>query len=121
MTILQFRKGQHVTSIHFDDLHLTGHMQKAHGLHALSIRVATVAYKKALYVTLYEGASGGGWLPMARILPSPGLVSSPDPTSKEEKGLVNLGRILGPALGNFHVPIKSQLWLKSHDKLTAGM
>ena len=26
------------------------------------------------------------------------LVSSPDPTSKEKKGLVNLGRILGPAL-----------------------
>ena len=35
------------------------------------------------------------------------LVSSPDPTSKEEKGLVNLGRILGPALRNFHAPMRS--------------
>ena len=48
------------------------------------------------------------------------LVSSPDPTSKEEKGPVNLGRILKLALRNFHVPMRSQLWL-SHDKLTAGM
>ncbi len=38
------------------------------------------------------------------------LVSCPDPTSKEEKGLVNLGRILGPALRNFHAPIRSLLW-----------
>ena len=38
------------------------------------------------------------------------LVSCPDPTSKEEKGLVNLGQILGPALRNFHAPIRSLLW-----------
>ena len=30
--------------------------------------------------------------------PGSTVVSCPDPTSKEEKGLVNLGRILGPAL-----------------------
>ena len=35
------------------------------------------------------------------------LVSSPDPTLEEEKGLVNLGRILGPALRNFHAPMRS--------------
>ena len=40
----------------------------------------------------------------------PHLVPCPDPTSKEEKGLVNLGRILGPALRNFHAPIRSLLW-----------
>ena len=38
-------------------------------------------------------------------------ISSPDPISKEEKGLVKLGRILGPALRNFHTPMRSQLWL----------
>jgi hypothetical protein len=37
------------------------------------------------------------------------IVSYPDPTSKEEKDLVNFGRILGPALRNFHVPMRSQL------------
>ena len=37
------------------------------------------------------------------------IVSSPDPTSKEEKGLVTLGRILGPVLRNFHAPMRSQL------------
>ena len=35
------------------------------------------------------------------------VVSSPDPTLEEEKGLVNLGRILGPALRNFHAPMRS--------------
>ena len=39
------------------------------------------------------------------------MTSCPDPTLKEEKGLVNLGRILGPALRNFHAPMRSQLWL----------
>ena len=34
------------------------------------------------------------------------LVSSPDPTLEEEKGLVNLGRILGLALRNFHAPMR---------------
>ena len=33
------------------------------------------------------------------------IVLYPDPTlSREEKGLVNLGRILGPLLRNFHAP-----------------
>ena len=36
------------------------------------------------------------------------IVSCPDPTLKREKGLVNLGRILGPALWNFHAPIRLQ-------------
>ena len=44
------------------------------------------------------------------VLSSTGVVSCPDPTSKEEKGLVNLGRIFGPALRNFHAPIRSLLW-----------
>ena len=35
------------------------------------------------------------------------VVSSPDPTLEEEKGLVNLGRIFGPALRNFHAPMRS--------------
>ena len=35
------------------------------------------------------------------------LVSSPDPTLKEEKDQVNLGRILRPALRNFHTPMRS--------------
>ena len=38
------------------------------------------------------------------------VVSFLDPTLKEEeKGLVNLGRILGPTLRNFHAPMRSQL------------
>ena len=37
------------------------------------------------------------------------IISSPDPTFKEERGLVNLGRILGPSLRNFHTPMRSQL------------
>ena len=49
---------------------------------------------------------GEGWgLGMTEIVSS--LVSSPDPTLEEEKGLVNLGRILGPALRNFHAPMRS--------------
>ena len=38
------------------------------------------------------------------------IVSFPDPALKEGKGLANLGRMLGPALRNFHTPIRSQLW-----------
>ena len=40
-----------------------------------------------------------------------GVVLSPDLTSKEEKGLVNLGKILGHVPRNFHVPVRSWLWL----------
>ena len=36
------------------------------------------------------------------------LVLPPDHTSKEDMGL---GGILGPALRNFHAPMRSQLWL----------
>ena len=38
------------------------------------------------------------------------LVLFSDPTSKKERGLVNLGKILRTALRNFHAPIRSQLW-----------
>ena len=45
------------------------------------------------------------------------LVSFPDPTSHEEKGLMTLGQKLGPIddpRKNFHVPIRLQVGGHSH-------
>ena len=38
------------------------------------------------------------------------VVSSPDPTLEEGKGSGELGLNLGPALRNFHAPMRSKLW-----------
>ena len=42
------------------------------------------------------------------------IVLFPDPTLEEGKGSGELGPS-GPALRNFHAPIRSQLWAQSHD------
>ena len=38
------------------------------------------------------------------------LIPFPDPTSREEKGLVNLSRIFGPLLMSFYTPIRLLLY-----------
>jgi hypothetical protein len=55
----------------------------------------------------------GGGSEYVVLYPDPTETTYPDPTSKEEK---NLGRILGPALRNFHAPMRSQL---CHNHMTS--